>query len=150
MVFVYSSLDNKSRHSMSSGNKPGNESETDSMAEYGEGETGMYNWLTVYTNILKSINACILRTLLLGHVMLCFMFVIIFFFFIIDYVFIKLYLFWHMRSLWVWNGSRVRRCNTPWSSLESNIYFDSLFNIKPIKTINVKNRLSTLRSFFFF
>lgn len=34
-------LDNKSRHSMSSGTKPGPESDTDSMAEYGEGETGM-------------------------------------------------------------------------------------------------------------
>lgn len=33
-------LDNKSRHSMSSGAKPGVESDTDSMAEYGEGETG--------------------------------------------------------------------------------------------------------------
>lgn len=28
---------------MSSGTKPGPESDTDSMAEYGEGETGMYN-----------------------------------------------------------------------------------------------------------
>ncbi|XP_050669653.1 neuroglian [Leptidea sinapis] len=35
-------LDNKSRHSMSSGTKPGAESETDSMAEYGEGETGRF------------------------------------------------------------------------------------------------------------
>ncbi|XP_061709263.1 neuroglian isoform X3 [Cydia pomonella] len=36
-------LDNKSRHSMSSGNKPGPESDTDSMAEYGEGETAGMN-----------------------------------------------------------------------------------------------------------
>ncbi|XP_049882057.1 neuroglian-like isoform X1 [Pectinophora gossypiella] len=35
-------LDNKSRHSMSSGTKPGPESDTDSMAEYGEGETGRF------------------------------------------------------------------------------------------------------------
>lgn len=47
IYFIYSKnnyifrLDNKSRHSMSSGNKPGPESDTDSMAEYGEGETGM-------------------------------------------------------------------------------------------------------------
>nr|XP_034837376.1 neuroglian isoform X3 [Maniola hyperantus] len=37
-------LDNKSRHSMSSGTKPGGpESDTDSMAEYGEGETAGMN-----------------------------------------------------------------------------------------------------------
>nr|XP_032528918.1 neuroglian isoform X2 [Danaus plexippus plexippus] len=36
-------LDNKSRHSMSSGTKPGPESDTDSMAEYGEGETAGMN-----------------------------------------------------------------------------------------------------------
>lgn len=35
-------LDNKSRHSMSSGTKPGPESDTDSMAEYGDGETGRF------------------------------------------------------------------------------------------------------------
>ncbi|CAF4862033.1 unnamed protein product [Pieris macdunnoughi] len=35
-------LDSKSRHSMSSGPKPGVESDTDSMAEYGEGETGRF------------------------------------------------------------------------------------------------------------
>ncbi|XP_041975037.1 neuroglian-like isoform X1 [Aricia agestis] len=35
-------LDSKSRHSMSSGTKPGPESDTDSMAEYGEGETGRF------------------------------------------------------------------------------------------------------------
>lgn len=40
MSSVRSRLDNKSRHSMSSGTKPGPESDTDSMAEYGEGETG--------------------------------------------------------------------------------------------------------------
>lgn len=33
-------LDSKSRHSVSSGARPGVESDTDSMAEYGEGETG--------------------------------------------------------------------------------------------------------------
>lgn len=36
-------LDNKSRHSMSSGVKPGPESDTDSMAEYGDGETAGMN-----------------------------------------------------------------------------------------------------------
>ncbi|CAF4862044.1 unnamed protein product [Pieris macdunnoughi] len=36
-------LDSKSRHSMSSGPKPGVESDTDSMAEYGEGETAGMN-----------------------------------------------------------------------------------------------------------